>query len=138
MKPGHEGGGGRDKGGTKEGERRGMRRNKGMTREERGNFPVTCFFSNICIFFNNFSGGGMLSTFGKLSEALQFGYPEFFWDEKKFTFRGKKSAQRLAFLPSFASLFFLLPFLSSFLRSPPSSHLLPPFRLVPLLFLTVN
>jgi hypothetical protein len=40
------------------------------------------------------AGGGMLTTFGKLYEALKRAYPEKNWDEQKFAFQGKKSSQR--------------------------------------------
>jgi hypothetical protein len=36
----------------------------------------------------------MLVTFGSLCQALQFAYPERKWDDKKFSFIGKKSVQR--------------------------------------------
>jgi hypothetical protein len=42
----------------------------------------------------NTKGYGLLAKFGKLFCALQYGYPEISWDEKRFSYRGKKSAQR--------------------------------------------
>jgi hypothetical protein len=39
-------------------------------------------------------GGGMLATFGKLLRALKFAYPDRHWDEKKLSWKGKKSVQR--------------------------------------------
>jgi hypothetical protein len=37
----------------------------------------------------------MLSKFGKkLFGALCFAYPDILWDEKKFSFKGKKASQR--------------------------------------------
>jgi len=39
-----------------------------------------------------------LTKFGNLGNALQFAYPEIPWDLSKFSFRGKKSAQRWLFV----------------------------------------
>jgi hypothetical protein len=40
------------------------------------------------------SGKGLFASFGSMSKALKSAYPEFDWEESKFSFRGKKSEQR--------------------------------------------
>lgn len=43
-------------------------------------------------------GNGLIRKFGNLGNALKYAYPEIPWDLSKFSFRGKKSAQRWLFV----------------------------------------
>ena len=52
------------------------------------------FFSFLFLFLTWFEGAGLFDKFRNLGKALKFAYPEFDWNEKLFSFRGKKSAQR--------------------------------------------
>jgi hypothetical protein len=65
------------------------------------------YYSQHSPILTRYLGWGMLQRFGSLYKTLEFAYPDYFWDEKKFTTRGKKSAQRWCFSTSALFLFLL-------------------------------